>query len=160
MTAWPENGEENWNTKMAEFVDVEHDADGTHDLSIMGNMKVVTFTKDLSDTDGTNNPKVITDVGFEPGLILFFGSVAGNETSCWGADDGTASKCIYQVSSGSTSAQTARSLRFDTATSANQTGYVTATSSVGFSVTWARTAGGVDPDEPTGMANIIALCFK
>jgi hypothetical protein len=33
MAAWPENGSTNWNDTMKAFIDVEHNADGTHNIS-------------------------------------------------------------------------------------------------------------------------------
>jgi len=66
MTAWPENGTENWNDPMKEFVLTEHNTDGTHqwNLSPFSIKAWVTFDGDvasgsITEKDGNNIASVL-----------------------------------------------------------------------------------------------------
>ena len=58
MVAWPENGATDWNTSMADFVDVGHDADGTH-----------------------KKTQMLTDMGYDPTTLTALGSDVNVEFS-------------------------------------------------------------------------------
>ena len=153
MANWPENGTENWNTEMLSFTGVEHNSDGTHDLSTIGWTETAVITKDLSDTDGTTD--TVSSLSFQPRLVMFFAGVSEKNTASWGADDGTTASVLAQRNNNNMVANTSKSIWLVMASGAAiASGEITSISSTGFTLTWAKSGS------PSGTVTIIALCFK
>jgi flavin reductase (DIM6/NTAB) family NADH-FMN oxidoreductase RutF len=152
MVAWPENGTTNWNTAMAEFVAVEHNTDGTHDLSTIGWTETAVITKDMTDADAATS--TVSSLSFQPRLVIFFASVSGTSAASWGADDGTTADCVNQLSTGNMSSNSSASIDLEPQAGEIQSASITSLSATGFTLTWSKTL------TPTGNATIIALCFK
>lgn len=151
--AWPENGTVDWNTEMLAFTGVEHDTDGTHDLSTIGWTETAVFTKDMTDANGATD--TVSSLSFQPRLVIFFAAVASSKAASWGADDSSVAKVIFQRGDGTMTSVGSSSVRLETtAGSAIQEANVTSLSSSGFTITWIKTG------TPTGTGTIIALCFK
>lgn len=155
MASWPDDGTTNWNPEMLAFTGVEHNADGTNDLSTIGWTETAVITKDMSDDVSTNNPSVVTSLSFQPRLVIFFAIVTGGTGHSWGADDGTIAKCVWQDTGDNMQANESHSIRLTTGSGVGQRGLITTLSPNGFSFTWDAKQG-----SPTGNATIIALCFK
>lgn len=153
MAEWPENGTINWNDKMAEFVAVEHSSVGAHELGTIGWTETAIITKDMTDANGATS--VVSSLSFQPRLVIFSGVVlGGNAAASWGADDGSITKCINQLSTGLMSVNTSYSIDLEPQAGEIQTAKITSLASNGFTLTWTKTL------TPTATGIIIALCFK
>lgn len=101
--------------------------------------KVGTFTRDVSDASGTQE---ITGVGFEPKAFTFFACVDSTNNVSWGLDD-TSSKFVVldfnDSAPGIYNTNSVSSIYMYFGVGIAYEGYVSATSSDGFTITWTKT---------------------
>ena len=113
---------------------------------------VTLFSRNAATASSTDS---ITGVGFEPSSIIFFAVLAGGGSvsfGVYGLSSGATNNCVFKTSAGEWS-YTGRCLKVGSSGSHIE-GYVSATGSDGFDVTFIRTA------TPTGTDHVAALCIR
>lgn len=116
--------------------------------------KLVTFSINTVTASGT---QVVSGVGFQPSHVIFIGVVNSTSEFSIGFDDGTIHYTIgdrHGSVANTWSSLSNKSIYLMQAASVNYTGYISALSSDGFTITWTKTGA------KTGTATIFALCFK
>lgn len=112
--------------------------------------KVGSFTRDMSLANGTQD---ITGLGFTPKLIIFLGQSASYNLS-WGFDNGADHCSILQGANGNCFTNTTRSIHVGSGSSNTYRGYVSATASGQFTVSWERYG------TPTGIATTFYVALR
>ena len=128
---------------------------GACSLSIKGNFKIGTFSRDTSLASGTQQ---IPGVGFSPSLVLFvMGDTGGTNRFSIGLDDGTVHACISDRYAGDVDKyflQNSYSINDQQSISDSYGGKITSLDADGFTITWNKGNG------TTGTLSTLYLAFK
>ena len=114
---------------------------------------VGTFTRDLTVAAGN---VTISGVGFTPKAVIFIGAVSGSvRTVCWGQDDGTTPRVLYQAEISDTfNVVGTYSLWVEPAGNNLQQASISSFNSDGFVLTWVKT------NSPTGTLTVNYIAFR